>query len=120
MPPHVLPDSRARDPKDVILTPEGNVVRIYCANCGTPWGRVLEQHITFAFALCNKCAETYGDDAHFYLEPDHVFWERVHNAQLETFGRILTADELRIQLDDPTTVLAKLAAEWRKTVEKTQ
>lgn len=117
---YVLPDSRARESRGVIRSPLGNLVQIFCANCGTPWGMVPEEHITFAFAMCEPCAEKYGDDAHFYKEPDAVFWERLKNAQLEEHGGILSPEALAIQLADPSSAISKLAAEWRRKVEKTE
>jgi NAD-dependent SIR2 family protein deacetylase len=114
----ILPDSRPRERRGAIETPHGRLVQLYCANCGKPYGRVAEKHITFAFVMCQPCADKYGNDAHFYQEPDAVFWERVANAQAEEFGRPLNPIELAVQLDDPTTTLAKLAEEWRKFVRK--
>jgi hypothetical protein len=118
---HILPDSRPREAKDSVRGPDGRTyVQIFCANCGVPYGRVPEEHITFAFAMCQPCADKYGDDAHFYKEPDEVFWERVRNAQLEDHGRTLSAEELTVEVADPTSALGKLASEWRKLVERTQ
>lgn len=111
----ILPDSRMRDPVGGIRAPGGGtLIPIYCANCGKQWGMVPEESITFAFALCDPCAETdIAIAAHFYKEPDAVFWERIENAQREGFGRPLNPQELATQLDDPTSTLAKLADEWR-------
>lgn len=53
----VLPDSRAREAKHVIRSPFGNLIQVFCANCGCEWGRVKEEEMTFAFVLCNRCAE---------------------------------------------------------------
>lgn len=96
-----------------IRSPIGTLIPIYCANCGVEWGKVPEEHITFAFALCNPCAEKHGDIAHTYKEPDEVFWRRVHDAQLEESGRLLTAAELTKELDDGSSLMSKLADEWR-------
>jgi hypothetical protein len=114
----ILPDSRPRERKGAVQTPDGWMIPIYCANCGCKYGMVPERMITFAFALCQSCADVYGNDAHFYEEPDAVFWERVANAQAEEFGRPLNPMELATELDDPTTTLAKLADEWRNFVRK--
>lgn len=115
----LLPDCRSRYRRGSALGSNGEtIVPVYCANCGKPWGRVAEKHITFAFVLCQTCADKHGDIAHTYQEPDTVFWERVANAQQEEYGEILSAGDLAKALDDPTSVLSKLAAEWRKRAEK--
>jgi hypothetical protein len=113
-----LPDSRPRVRRGGIRSPQGTVIPIYCANCGCDYGMVPEQMITFAFALCQACADKYGHIAHTYQEPDAVFWNRVYEAQLEEYRRPLTALELVVELDDPTTVMAKLAEEWTAHVRK--
>lgn len=101
MPPaDFLPESRAREKRGVVRSAEhGNLIPIYCANCGTEWGLVPEHHVTFAFALCDPCSETHGDVAHTYKEPDSVFWERVQNAERESD-------------------LSKIAREWEKHVAR--
>lgn len=96
----------------------GNYIPIYCANCGAPWGMVPERMITGAFALCNGCSEKNGPIAHTYQESDAAFWRRAEEAQREEFGRMLAPRELAVQLDDLTSVLAKLAAEWRVRILK--
>jgi hypothetical protein len=78
---------------------------------------VPEEHITFAFVLCEPCAETYGDDAHFMKEPDSVFWERIQNASGD---EPLTPERLTQQLADPSSDFSQLAKEWRVKVERTQ
>jgi hypothetical protein len=112
--PNILPDSRARTNRGSTRHARlGNLIPIYCANCGVPYGMVPERMITGAFALCVKCAETHGPVAHTYQESDQAFWRRVEEAQKEEFGRMLSPVELAVQLDDLTSVLARLAAEWR-------
>lgn len=118
--PNILPDSRCRERRGGIRSPLGTLIPIYCANCGKPQGMAPETMVTFAFALCQPCADAgHGDLAHFYQEPDAVFWERVANAQAEEFGRPLDALELAVQLDNPSSTMAKLADEWRAHVRKT-
>jgi hypothetical protein len=113
-----LPDSRARDAKDVIRSTHGNLVQLFCANCGVPYGRVPEGALgpTFAFALCQPCADKWGPIAHLYMEPDSVFWERVRVAQAE---QEIASDlpGLLKQLDDPSSVASMLAADWLRHVE---
>jgi hypothetical protein len=113
-----LPESRARETRGVVRhNALGNLIPIFCANCGKEWGMVPEHHVTFAFALCDPCAEKHGDVAHLYKEPDEVFWERVRNAEAEE-GVTLTPELLTKQLEDPSSVFAKLAVEWDKHVRK--
>lgn len=118
MPADVLPDSRPRERRGGIRSPDGTIIPVYCANCGCKYGMVPEKMITFAFVLCQPCADTYGNIAHTYQEPDSVFWERVANAQREEFDQTLTIEKLAVELDDPSTTLAKLADEWEAHVRK--
>lgn len=83
------------------------MIPIFCANCGAPWGMVPEKHITFAFALCDKCFETHGAPAHLHMEPDRVFWERVAQAAAEEM--LSPADLTRLE----ATPIAKLLDERR-------
>jgi len=115
----ILPDSRPRERRGSIPSKLGAYIPIYCANCGRPYGMVPETMITFAFALCQPCADKgIGDLAHFYQEPDAVFWERVKEAQLEEYGELLDAARFAQALDEPSSPLAKLAEEYRRNVLK--
>jgi len=111
---NVLPDSRARVTRGVTTVRGANYVPIYCANCGAPGGGVSAEHMTFAFYLCNPCHEKWGPIAGTYAVPDEVFWEKVKQAQLETYGHILDADELAREADKPESVIAKLIREAPK------
>ena len=58
-----LPDCRLKYENrqdDVVV--RGRIVfeRVYCANCGNPGGAVTAGHTTFAFYLCDGCAEMLG------------------------------------------------------------
>jgi|SRR5271154_3192966 len=120
----ILPESRMKRRIGGVRGPDGTMIPIFCANCGAPCGRVPEKFITFTFALCDPCSEKVGDLAHLYKEPDTVFWKRVHEAQLEDMkkrtgvARPLTAQELVVQMDDPTSVIGKLKEEWEKHILK--
>lgn len=111
-----LPDSRAKRPKNIIRSPFGNLVICFCANCGTEWGRVKEEEMTFAFVLCNDCAEKFGPIAGTYQEPDQVFFERI--AQEREAAKLEDPVEFAKALEDPSTPLGKLAAEWQKHVTR--
>lgn len=110
----ILPDSRAREAKNVIRSPFGNLVICYCANCGCEWGRVKEEEMTFAFVLCNKCAETKGPIAGMMAVPDEVFFERVQQEREAT--KLEDPIEFVKALENPSTPLGKLGAEWKKRV----
>jgi hypothetical protein len=118
----ILPDSRTRYSRESVRGPNGiTYIPLHCANCGKKGGMVPEKMITFAFYLCQSpCAEKYGDDAHFYKEPDEVFWERVAAAELEDRGRPLTPQELVVELEDTSSVFRKLADEWLAHVRRTE
>jgi hypothetical protein len=107
----VLPDSRAKVARNVVMRGSVAWVPFFCANCGVEGGLCPEENMTFAFYLCNPCATNYGAVANMQMVPDEVFWQKFREAQLEQFGRELTDDEVRIVLDDVDHPLAGLARE---------
>lgn len=113
----ILPDSRARETRGSIRSPLGNLIPVHCANCGRRWGMVNEKNLTFAFALCTPCSEIYGDDAHFYKEPDHVFWERCAEAMAE--AHVETPEEVAALIEAGGNPIATLAADWAARVRQT-
>lgn len=117
--PDLLPDSRSRERRGAIRSPQGTLIPVYCANCGKRWGMVPEEFITFDFCLCDPCADKYGNIAHTYREPDAVFWDRIAEAQREEHGHFLTLEELTRELADPASTMSQLAREWQAHVRKT-
>lgn len=115
--PDLLPNSIPRNPKVdwSISRADSRWFYIFCANCGADGGRVMEANIPnceeFAFYLCNSCAEKYGDIPNSVMVPDEVFFKKVAEAQLESYGRTLTAEEVAIELQDGSSILSKLAKE---------
>lgn len=107
--PDILPSSMLKRPKGSVRRPDGWWQPIFCANCGCDGGLVPEENMTFAFYLCNTCAEKLGDAAHLMMMPDEVFFLKVQEAQLERYGRLLTAEEILKALNDDSHPLAKLA-----------
>jgi hypothetical protein len=108
--PNILPDSRLRETKGRVSVRGTTFVPIFCANCGADGGGVPEEHMTFAFYLCDPCAEKWGPIAGTYVEPDAVFFEKVKQAQLEKYGRLLTQEELaKLDGTGPLAVLAREA-----------
>jgi hypothetical protein len=94
----ILPDSRLLTRRTVrrmeFFGRTVNAVRVYCANCGVPYGWVPEESCTFACWLCNKCATKWGAEFGRALMPEEVFWRQVRGEMLDKFGRILTLKEL--------------------------
>jgi hypothetical protein len=105
----VLPDSRARDPKGLILrSPMGNMVPIFCASCHKQGGYCPEENMHFICWLCNDCAGKYGEIAGTMFMPDEVFWKKVEQAQLEEHGRLLSEQELQTVVQEGASPLARL------------
>lgn len=108
----ILPDSRLERPKGAVW--RGSWwVPVFCANCGADGGLVPEENMTFAFYLCDPCAEKYGEVAGTYLMPDEVYWERLKQEQLNTYGRVLTAEELVQIVEADASPLATLIKQRR-------
>jgi hypothetical protein len=114
--PHLLPlpDSRCAHTKNVIRVGALNWVPIFCANCGADGGIVPEESITFVFYLCDPCAQRNGQIDGMYMEPDAIFFEKVRQAQIEKYGRELTAGELVVELEDESSIMSKLAKDGPK------
>ncbi len=110
----VLPDSRAKTTRGRQVIDGVVYVPVYCANCGAPYGGVPEDHTTFSFWLCSKCFEKHGAVANTMVVPDEVFWEKVNQAQIEKYGRLLEPNEIIRQLDDVNSTLSVLAREAPK------
>lgn len=108
---HVLPDCRTKVQKNVVRLGNLNWIPIFCANCGADGGMIPEDNHDFAFYLCIPCSEKWGNIDGVYMEPDHVFWERLQAEEMGKYGRILTLDEEVEVLKDGNSTLAKLARE---------
>lgn len=115
----ILPDSRltqnTHSVKGQLTTPQYkmmlNWVPIFCANCGVPGGYVPEDTCTFAFYWCQPCADSLPPIEGTYVEPDVVFWQKVHDAMVEQYGGILPIHDIVEQLKDGNSMLSKLARE---------
>jgi len=108
---NILPDSRPKVQKRITYLNGINWVPIYCANCGSDGGMVPEENCNFAFYLCVPCAEKWQPLADTLLVPDEVFWQRVREEQLATYGRELTPEEIVEVLKDENSALVKLSKE---------
>lgn len=104
-----LPDCRAQTVTGRVYHQGQCWIPIYCGNCHTPGGLVPEENCNFAFWLCRNCEGTWGQLAGTMSTPDEVFWEKVKQAQLETYGRELTELEVVEAVKDDANPLAKLA-----------
>jgi hypothetical protein len=104
----ILPDCRAKEAKGRVFVCGVSWIPVFCANCGADGGLCPEENMTFMFYLCNKCAETHGQIAGTMLMPDEVFFEKLRQEQIETYGRYLTQDELARIADADDTPLARL------------
>lgn len=115
----ILPNSLTKTPKvDMNLSRNGvNWFYLFCANCGTEGGRVMETDIPnadeFAFYLCIPCSEKYGHVPNMMNVPDEVFWQKVREAQMERYGRELEPQEQIRELDSSDSMLSKLAKDRR-------
>lgn len=114
----ILPDSRARETKGRIFTPMGTWIPIFCANCGADGGSCPEENMNFMFYLCNECFKKYGQIAGTMVMPDEVFFERMRQQQLESYGRYLTEQEVAAVVEADASPLAKLIKSRRSTSPK--
>lgn len=109
----ILPDSRPRVARNIKRGPNGNMVEIFCAHCGKLYGRAPEECCTFAFVLCQACADKHGHPAHFMVEPDADFWAKVDH---EMVGKEVSL--VMDQINDPNTLLGKLAKQWQEATRR--
>jgi hypothetical protein len=105
----ILPDCRLKSPKGIAFHRSSNWVPIFCANCGAEGGFVPEENMTFAFYQCQGCADKYPVPEGMYRIPDEVFWQKLNDAQMEQYGRILSGNEIAAALEDPGSMFSKLA-----------
>ena len=107
----ILPDSRAKETKGRIFTQIGVWVPVFCANCGTNGGSCPEENMNFLFYLCAKCAETHGAIAGTMMMPDEIFFEKLKQEQIASYGRYLNQQELAAVVEADASPLAKLLKE---------
>jgi len=117
MPAELLPDSRlapATAPKGAVHSAAlGWMVPVFCANCGKSGGLVPQENMTFAFYLCQLCADAHGEIAGTMAVPDEVFWEEVKQEQLDAHGRLLSGEELVRVVEANSSPLATLINKGR-------
>jgi hypothetical protein len=107
----LLPDSRASKivtPRGMVQGPGGMWEPVFCANCGAEGGLVPTENMTFLFYLCNACAQTHGAITGTMMMPDEVFFQKLKDEQLASYGRYLTEIELHQVLEADASPLATL------------
>jgi hypothetical protein len=114
----ILPDSRAREVRGSIRSPLGNLVPIYCANCGRRYGMVNAELIPFVFALCDTaCVEKHGHAAHLMEEPDAAFWATCAEEQAK--AGVTTPEDVARLIEAGSNSIATLAADWAAKLRMT-
>jgi len=114
---NVLPDCRLKTdftPKRMMFVGAVAWVPIYCGNCGAEGGRVPVENTNFAFWLCANCESEWGVVAGTCCVPDDIFWKKLHEAQIEKYGRDLTAEEAIEALKDESNPITKLSKDRNK------
>lgn len=110
----ILPDSRLRtvhSTRRSVFDKNGvEWIPVFCANCGKEGGLVTTT-CTFAFWICGSCEKTHGHITTMMRVPDHEFYEKLKNEQLEMAGRPLTQSEIAQVIAEDATPLAKLIKE---------
>jgi hypothetical protein len=109
----VLPDSRARDTKGRIFTTGGAWIPVFCANCGVNGGSCPEENMTFMFYLCQKCFETHGAITGTMIMPDEVFFEKLKQEQMASYGHYLSQQEIAAVVEEDASPLATLLKSGR-------
>lgn len=66
-----LGDSRPQRTTATIQSPMGELLRIYCLNCGKPGGAVTA-NVPYVLYLCDPCAATHGGLPLPEIPPDLV------------------------------------------------
>jgi hypothetical protein len=106
----LLPDSRARVARNIIMAPDDDGVMrewvpTFCANCGKQFGHVTATARSIV-VLCNHCEETHGAPACLAKVPSSVWTDRVFEATQGMDHATILA-----HLDNPNSLLTKLAGD---------
>lgn len=112
--PDVMPSCWARETRGRVVIDGVVNVPVFCMNCGKLGGYSPEYMLDpgggYVGWICQfPCAEKWSPLLGTMLVPDEVFAAAVEAAQVEQYGRVLTPEEQARSLDDPTSMLAKLA-----------
>lgn len=110
---NILPDSRAKETKGRVFTAGGVWVPFFCANCGRECGTCPEENMNFLFYLCKSCFQTHGEITGTMIMPDEVFFAKVAEEQLASYGRYLTHEEMLKVVEEDASPLATLLKDAR-------
>jgi hypothetical protein len=118
--PNILPDSRPRTMKGAKYDAEfGWLVKVFCFNCGRRAGWVTEgTNVRHIAVLCDGCGVTYGAEGATYVPPDRVYFDNLKEAQLESYGRILSVSEVASAAAEKHGPLAALARDFRNPIPR--
>jgi hypothetical protein len=108
-PVDILPDCRTKTPTGRKMHMGLSYVPIFCAGCHVSGPYVPEENTTFAFWLCHECEGKWAPIAGTMAVPDEVFFQKVADEQMETYGRHLTPLELTEVLKDDRSTLTRLS-----------
>jgi hypothetical protein len=106
----LLPDSRAKHVKRIFRFGQA-WVPVFCANCGKEGGMCPEENMTFIFYQCSSCHEKLGHITGTMVMPDEVFYQKLAQEQLETYGKFLSEQELIMVVEEDASPLATLLKE---------
>lgn len=91
-------------------------VPMYCGHCHVE-GPMVPANATFTFWLCgpelNNC-ERHGEIYGLMAVPDEIFFGRVRDEMVASYGRVLTETEMLEELRNPNSKLSILAREAPK------
>lgn len=106
----VLPDSRAKTTRGSIFRGSQEWVPCFCANCGKagPYALSTSTHL---FWMCNSCFESKGHITTLMVVPDHEYYQKVAQEQIEAHGKYLGQRELQQIVAEDNTPLARLLKE---------
>lgn len=70
-----LPDSRPREEREVVRTPHGGMVKVFCISCGAEMGHAL---ITTdrIIGMCDGCVEKHGGLPLPVVDEDYLQFRR--------------------------------------------
>jgi transposase-like protein len=107
----ILPDCRTKTPTGGMMHMGIWYYPVFCASdrCGHVKGPYVPDGTTFAFWLCHDCEGKWAPIAGTMAVPDEVFFQKVADEQLETYGRHLTPHELTEVLKDDRSTLTRLS-----------
>lgn len=108
----ILPLCTTRETRGAIhIAGLGSAIPTYCMNCGRHYGyrNDAPPGAGYVGVICEPCAEKWSPLVGVSLVPDQVHAQRANEAMLNDYGRVLSAVEQMIALDDVDSVLSRFA-----------